>query len=154
MVLVTHPHDSVSLRSICTFESRRPLQATNLFATPPLSTPPLSSCSQPQCQFVLSFSFDISDDQVECRLCFQTFAKRESLSPYQPLPLCCLTAHSFSCRSSYIGVAHTSLDGSSLFTVSSSPMCASSQKRDAEILLSHCPSGSADFLEFLNEQSL
>lgn len=82
-------------------------------------------------------------------LVFQRFTKCESLLPYQPLPLRCLTTHSFLCRSSCIGVVHPSLDGSSLFAVSPSLMCASSQKRDAEILLSHRPSGSADFLEFL-----
>lgn len=93
------------------------------------------------------FRFDVSEARVECRLCFQTFAERESLLPYQLRPLCCLTAHSFPRRASracLVGVARTSLDGSSVFTVSSPPMCASSQKRGAAILLSRCPSGSAD----------
>lgn len=145
---MTHPHDSVALHSICTFELRRLPQATNLFATPTY----FHSCSS------LVFSATVPVCSLFVRqfrrfsrmpLVFQRFTKRESLLPYQPLPLCCLTTHSFSCRSSYIGVVRTSLDGSSLFAVSSSLMCASSQKRDAEILLSHRPSGSADFLEFL-----
>lgn len=145
---MTHPHDSVALHSICTFELRRLLQATNLFATPLIFIPALPllfSATVPVCcLFVQQFRRFSRMSSV-----FPRFTKRESLLPYQPLPLCCLTTHSFSCRSSCIGAVHTSLDGSSLFAVSSSLMCASSQKRDAEILLSHRPSGSADFLEFL-----
>lgn len=105
------------------------------------------SCSQPQCQFV-ACSFNSSGDSVECRRCFQDL-QSASHSCHISHSHCCLTTHSFSCRSSCIGAVHISLDGSSLFAVSSSLMCASSQKRDAEILLSHRPSGSADFLEFL-----
>lgn len=139
---MTHPHDSVALHSICTFELRRLPQATNLFATPTYfhsCSPLVFSATVPVCSLFVRQFRRVS----RMPLLFQRFTTRESLLPYQPLPLCCLTTHSFSCHSSYIGVVRTSLDGSSLFAVSSSLMCASSQKRDASA------EGSADFLEFL-----